>query len=50
MYSLVGQEPVVFNETIEYNIKYPDDYKELSDVKKAADQADATEFITKFAD
>lgn len=49
MFSLVGQEPIIFNETIEYNIKYPDAYKELDDVRRVVDQAEATEFITKFS-
>ncbi len=45
MFGLVQQEPVLFNETINYNIKYSDDTKSKEQVLHVAEVANATDFI-----
>jgi len=42
---LVAQEPVLFNESIEYNIKYTKEEATNAEVRKAAEDANALKFI-----
>ena len=44
---VVSQEPVLFNDTIEYNIRYNREDITLEDIKNAAQTANATNFIEK---
>ncbi len=44
---LVPQEPVLFNDTIKYNIGYPITNIKLSEIEKAAQQANLNDFIEK---
>lgn len=45
--AVVPQEPTLFNETIKYNIAYGSLNSSLKDIKKAAELANASEFIEK---
>ena len=44
-YGVVSQEPVLFNGTIEYNIKYAKDDATMEEVRQAAERANAIGFI-----
>lgn len=46
-YGVVSQEPVLFNGTIEYNVKYAKDTATDAEMKEAARQANALGFIEK---
>ena len=44
-FGIVSQEPVLFNDTIEANIKYSDELKQMKDVKRALEVAKASDFV-----
>ena len=44
-YGVVSQEPVLFNDTIRYNIKYNTENVTENDINKAAEMSNALEFI-----
>ena len=44
---IVSQEPVLFNGTIEYNIKYTKEDATMDEIKEAARKANALDFIEK---
>lgn len=47
--AMVGQEPVLFNRTIEENIKYAIETNDRSRIIQAAKEANADGFITELA-